>query len=295
MNFVEKPCQSVGLFFYLDMRNAYATFAVPQVAVKTLQKMGRELKRVPIDFNWPIGQIWKGYISPYKSQECKSCEGTGLNKETKKLSEDWFSFDNVNYVHIGNGKRYNDNAWQYHLTEVEVFELLKRGRISSLTNIDAVFDEEENSWMKWENGKRVKCDAPEIPSVESVNEWAKVGPGHDAINKWICVKARAKHLGVYGDCECCDGHGDYYPTEEFRKLADSWENIEPPTGEGYQMWETTTEGSPKTPVFSTLEDLCEYCEKNCCVFAGKKSTKQEWFSMLSDGNVFYKEGNMVFV
>ena len=28
--------------------------------------------------------------------------------------------------------------------------------------------------------------------------------GHDAINRWICVKARAKHLGIYGHCEHCE-------------------------------------------------------------------------------------------
>ena len=32
----------------------------------------------------------------------------------------------------------------------------------------------------------------------------------------------------------------------------------PPKGEGFQLWETTTEGSPVSPVFETLDELCEW-------------------------------------
>lgn len=31
--------------------------------------MGREMKRVPLDFDYPINQIWKGYWNPYDSME----------------------------------------------------------------------------------------------------------------------------------------------------------------------------------------------------------------------------------
>jgi hypothetical protein len=41
--------------------------------------MGRILKRVLLDFKWSINQIWKGYINPYHSQECKACDGGGYN------------------------------------------------------------------------------------------------------------------------------------------------------------------------------------------------------------------------
>ena len=60
--------------------------------------MGREIKRVPIDFKWLIKQIWKGYWHPFKAMECKSCDGSGLNPETKKLSDDWYSFDKQDWI-----------------------------------------------------------------------------------------------------------------------------------------------------------------------------------------------------
>ena len=32
--------------------------------------MGREMKRIPINFDWPMKIIWKGYLNPYKPIEC---------------------------------------------------------------------------------------------------------------------------------------------------------------------------------------------------------------------------------
>lgn len=70
---------------------------------------------------------------------------------------------------------------------------------------------------------------------------------------------------------------------------------EVPEGEGYQLWETTSEGSPISPVFETLEALCEWCEDNATVFADIKVSKERWFDMLSDNYVMHKEGNVVFI
>jgi hypothetical protein len=28
--------------------------------------MGRELKRVPLDFDCPLNKVWKGYINPFE-------------------------------------------------------------------------------------------------------------------------------------------------------------------------------------------------------------------------------------
>lgn len=57
--------------------------------------MGRKLMRVPMDFRWPRKQTWKGYINPIRSQECKSCGGTGLNPATKVLSDTFYDFENT--------------------------------------------------------------------------------------------------------------------------------------------------------------------------------------------------------
>lgn len=259
--------------------------------------MGRELKRVPLGFKWKIGKVWNGYINPYHSQKCECCDGSGLNHDTRKIDDDWYGWSNPKYIDISEKRRYNANAWQYHLTEIEVEALMKSGRIPEASNFIGRFDEEKNAWVKWVDGQKVECDAPEIPTPESVNNWAIHSPfGHDSINRWICVKARAKHLGVYGKCEICGGEGCIWQSDEIKKKSENWESFDPPNGEGFQLWSTTTEGHPMTPVFATLDKLCEYLEsEKVSLFGSETATKEKWKSMLAENFVRYEVGSMVFI
>ena len=50
--------------------------------------------------------------------------------------------------------------------------------------------------------------------------------------------------------------------------------VDPPEDEGWQLWETTTEGFPVSPVFKTLEVLAKWCEENATVFADIKAKKR---------------------
>lgn len=85
---------------------------------------------------------------------------------------------------------------------------------------------------------------------------------------------------------------DTYLAEPMKKLK---ELLSPPTGDGYQLWETTTEGSPMSPVFATLDELCGWCEKNVSVYANFKVTKEEWRKMLENGFICYKEGDVIYL
>ena len=58
---------------------------------------------------------------------------------------------------------------------------------------------------------------------------------------------------------------------------------DPPSGPGWQLWETTSAGSPVSPVFATPEELAEWCESNATFFADIGGTKEEWLrSILGD-------------
>jgi len=70
---------------------------------------------------------------------------------------------------------------------------------------------------------------------------------------------------------------------------------EVPTGDGFQLWETTTEGSPQSPVFKSLEELAEWCEGNATVFADMKASKKEWLDMFKKDFIHYTDGNVTFV
>lgn len=53
-------------------------------------------------------------------------------------------------------------------------------------------------------------------------------------------------------------------------------NNDPPKGVGYQLWETTSEGSPISPVFKTIEELAKYCETECTIFGSDKLSYESW-------------------
>lgn len=253
--------------------------------------MGRILKRVPLDFKWPTNQTWKGYLCPYHSQKCKSCDQSGYNPETKKIEDEWYNFDNAVYKPnpYRPNARYNINAHSNNITETEVEALVRGGRLPDLMDAWYHFNGEKNRWEKLdrtlprEERKWVECEQPTFPTTEEVNKWDMTSMGHDAINRSICVEARAKELGVYGMCEACDGEGEIWFSDEIKKLSENWVGYEPPSGEGYQMWENTSEGSPQSPIFETLDELCEWCSENASIFGTSNFvSKEKWMECLKD-------------
>lgn len=235
--------------------------------------MGREIKRVALDFDYPINQmIWKGYHNPYRGLECKVCGGTGESPEIRRLSEDW-------YGHERPGSR-----WVYKITQDEVQALLDSGRLMDFTRVPINDEQREvvkkkiadggNSWLPYDNGY--------IPTADEVNEWAQHGMGHDSINRWICVKARAKRLGITEmECSCCHGDGVLWPDEKYAKLSEEFERIEPPAGDGYQLWCTTSEGAPMSPVFATPEELAKWlADSGASSFGRDTATYDQWLKFI---------------
>ena len=193
--------------------------------------MGREIKHVPLNFAWPLNMPWKGFMRPYRSQRCKACEHTGYNPETKAISDDWYDFN-------GTGRK-----WCHAITQDEVQALVEAGRLYDFTHTFV----RETGW--------VKKTPPVIPTAEEVNARFL---SHDAINRSICIEARATRLGVWGVCPVCQGAGEIWFSEEIERLAEEWESYEPPAGPGWQLWETVSEGSPISPVFATKEEFIAY-------------------------------------
>ena len=247
--------------------------------------MGRELKRVPMDFDWPMNQIWKGFVNPYRSQKCKACDGVGFNPATKQLSDNWYghSCSEQDWVYITPNRRYNRKAWSHNITQDEVNVLVKEGRLMDLTHVFT----SDKGWQP--------KDPSYHPTAEEVNKWSLEGMGHDSCNHFICVKTRAKRLGVYGLCKYCKGDGEIWQSDEIKKLAEKWNPFDPPKGKGFQLWETTSEGSPITPVFASLDELCVWAAINSTTFADCKATAEEWKKMLDHDFVCHKEGNAVFL
>lgn len=246
--------------------------------------MGRELKRVPLDFTWPLNKPWQGYINPhYTAQQCEHCAGSGSSPQAKRFNDQWYgnapfapedrgsvpfavghptiralaernatpdmrlgwSGRNVDQEALRLAHLFN-RGWNHHLNQDDVNALVAGGRLMDLTHT-------------WTAGEGWKAKEPAYtPTAAQVNEWSLRGFGHDSINQWLCVKARCAALGVDPECQHCHGHGEIWPSEDAKALYEGWEREEPPEGAGWQVWETVSEGSPISPVFSTPEDLARH-------------------------------------
>jgi hypothetical protein len=245
--------------------------------------MGREVRRVPLDFDWPTHKVWQGYIMPEGLREasCERCGGDGYSPEARHLRNLWYGYtsfrpeDNestaltpydlpvrafaernvarspgyygtgedavhreaVRLVDLWNG------SWSNHLNAEDVAALIAADRLWDLTK----------TWTRGGGWQTIEPAA--APTPEQVNEWNLRGMGHDGINAHVVIRARAEREGHAYGCESCGGHGcvEVYPGQ--RADAEAWESADPPVGDGFQLWETVSEGSPISPVFATADGL----------------------------------------
>ncbi len=247
--------------------------------------MSREIRRVPADFDWPINEVWKGYLRPDSLDEdsCPDCKN-GYSPHAQRLHDLWYGHLPFDPAITGSAPFAPDTptvrklaernvaeasyfygtgepaivreaerlaglfnaSWSHHLTQSDVDALVDAGRLRSFTH----------TWSK-ETGLQPN-DPPTRPTAAAVNEWSLAGFGHDSINAMVAVEARCKRDGKDDTCATCKGHGSLEAYVGQRLDAEAWEATEPPTGEGWQLWETVSEGSPISPVFNEREDMIGY-------------------------------------
>lgn len=300
--------------------------------------MGREIHRVPLDFNWPLNKPWKGYLNPHyiHCHNCPDCEN-GYSEYGKYLNDLWYGYVHFNpedndsipctpespaidafarrqierspeYYGTGEMAIYREalrlcdlfnNQWSHHLNQDDVNALVEAGRLwdfvrrplrpvtendiqthayylwieAGCPESDGVefwnksVEEHSHYWLPYDNGY--------IPTAQEINDWSIGGFGHDSINASIVCNARAEREGKSIACSTCGGSGSYWESPENEKQADEWEREDPPKGEGYQCWETVSEGSPISPVFAVPEELADYMVRNPWG-ADKNTTFEEW-------------------
>lgn len=186
--------------------------------------MSREVRRVALDFDWPLDKTWAGYLMPDAlcERNCEACGGTGYSAAGRWLSDTFY------------GDRYARRAgWHNCISQAEVDYLFEHGRL------------------------RKGRDPETAAEVNALNESPGLF-GHDAINRHLLIAYRLERLGLPELCDDCEGNGSVERYRGQRADAEAWEPTEPPTGEGWQFWETASEGSPISPVFPTREALVEW-------------------------------------
>lgn len=277
--------------------------------------MGRELKRVKLDFKWDIKEIWEGYINPYYkySQICQSCNGTGYSKEYEVLKNKWYGYSEFNpsknnsvpfspndpdiLEYVKRKIHYSDSYKFYSkngvLSEKETIQLEAARLCSECWNNhwSHHLNDEEVKWL-WNEGRL--REFKKCPNATTLNKSYLFGMGHDSINNWIIIENTLKKENKPAQCSLCKGNGSIWKNKEYKKLCEEWDPIEPPVGDGFQLWETTIEGYPISPVFVIFSNLCKWCEDNATTFGSEVTTKENWAKMLDTGFVYHKSNNSIF-
>jgi hypothetical protein len=188
--------------------------------------------------------------------------------------------------------------WNHHLIQADVDALVTADRLWDLTRRPR--NEEQLDQLKAQaaaGGSSCWLDAPNghHPTAAEVNAWSLEGFGHDGLNNSVCVRARCTREAVPYMCCRCQGSGKIWPTPEIERQYEDWQPTPPPTGDGYQLWEDCSEGSPVSPVFASLDELCEWSAEHATTFGPHKATAEEWKEMLDGGVVHAKVGNDIFL
>lgn len=285
--------------------------------------MGRELKRVRLDFNWPIGKIWHGYINPFykHAKRCLACEGRGDSPEGRLLENMWYGYVHFDPKSKGSepftkdhpkirafAERQIQNSPHYYGTGESSIQK-EAQRLTDLYNnqwrhhlsqedVDILFNSEgglPNLVHEWVIGKgwTKKDGITEPPTAKEVNDYYLMshdGPQLYQLYSYILRKNKQKER-----CSVCKGQSLLWSDPRQQFLSRRWKKFDPPKGDGFQLWGTTNEGEPLSPVFKTLDALSEWCAKNATTFATNKTSKENWKQMLSDNLVVHQEGDMVFI
>lgn len=220
--------------------------------------MGREARRVPLDFDHPLHEVWPGYLMPddLSQPRCGDCDGTGQTPAGR-----WVSDLAAAAVLLADDLTYQQRGLPLH------------PYIARMSN---------HSY-----GTRPSPDIREF--VGGLTGEHHPGPlgapdaGYRAARKLIEAAGLPESWGL---CPACDGEGavEAYPGQQ--AAADAWEPTDPPVGDGWQIWETTSEGSPITPVFRSAEALADHCaDTGVSMFGEYTADRDKWLGIINGTDI----------
>lgn len=239
--------------------------------------MGRELRRVPLDFDWPKNKVWKGFINPH-SKPCPEAGKTCFNGQNAAA---------VYLEHLAN---------MFTL----IADCAERGQSHPYLN-QLPYGSHHPDWklQPKEIRDRYVDLVTKLIGEKRERFMGFTGQGFQVYFKILKMvgiknpkKGKKKPAYEWSHCAVCKGEN---LDPAVRKEYKAWKDYGPPKGEGFQLWETTSEGSPVSPVYKTLDELCAWAAENASTFADNKATAEEWKKMLGKGLVYHQEGNAIFI
>lgn len=213
--------------------------------------MGREVKRVALDFNWPVGKTWEGFLMPdeLRAGQCPDCE-LGYGPEAQNMYKQWYGY--VPFAPEDNGS-----------TPVVPDEALLADIRRKLA-FDLSGDAPGATRRFYDNMFRTTGEATVLREAERMCDLYNVRLSCHLNQEDVDALVEAGRL--------------------MSKAHDDWTETEPPAGEGWQMWETTSEGSPISPVFDTPEKLARWlADTNASAFGSEGASYEAWLKTIVGG------------
>ncbi len=272
--------------------------------------MGRELKRVPLDFNPPLNKTYDPNPNPYYkyNKDCSHCRGKGVSPHAVHLENLWYG--KTLFIPEERGsKKHSKNmpaiifraqknidfspefygtsedavtleaerlaelynqSLSYHLTKEDIAILLRDGHLKELTH----------DWTRgtgWvEKTSRVELTPEYVNSKLIEDPFLSSSKLLTAISKYECEQRNEPFY-----CPNCEGKGNIWIEEKYKQLCEEWVNEDIPVGEGYQMWSTTIDG-PISPVFKQPKQLARWLTANRKSGMDKDWTFNQWILFIND-------------
>ena len=223
--------------------------------------MGRQVRRVPLDFNWPMNKTWPGFLNPHW-HPCPA-EAKGLCHGGWTNAGKWLNAVARFISLIGGQASVSPEA-----AEAE----RKRGIIYPHPYL-----------QRWamapsSRGQLLPMDAELHALVQGLAGDCKVDDFANSCTEWVIAKAMMRAAGVdektWGICPVCKGSA---VDPAHKEAYEAWKPTEPPTGEGWQLWETVSEGSPVSKVFATRDAFVQYLrDEGYSEQAAQRFTDEGW-------------------
>lgn len=220
--------------------------------------MGREIRRVPLDFDWPIDKVWDGFLNPHGGPCPAAVRGECFDGYT--AGRKWL-YVIANLLSVAGGDAASPGRrgiWPHpYLQELPFGPSFQNKPVGPTPDLAAL----------------TTALAGRPPSD---------GLGHDACDRWSIEKKIIAAAGfdpeTWGVCPTCGGDGDD-PAQ--RAAAEAWKATSPPKGDAYQLWSTTTEGHPMSPPKASPEELARWLADNgASTFGYETASYATWLSFI---------------
>lgn len=253
--------------------------------------MGRELRRVPLDFDWPLNKVWEGFLNPL-GKPCPENQKTCFNGLT--AAGQWMetfvrlivtAADDALESEEGRKRRGTHYPHPY-LTTLATAPTYDIPRELKGPAAFRELDRRERERYKWVLPPTKEL-ADLLAGFDKPSFMGFMGGSAGYKMRNALLKAAKQNPKTWGVCPVCKGDS---MDPAVKKAYDEWESTPPPEGEGWQLWETVSEGSPISPVLPTREAFIEYLmSQGSTRSAAEAFAKEGWVpSGISDG-----KGNFV--